>query len=92
MISNWRPVFCPLPSGVTWKFKYLDFLWSIKTPTSESVTLVNGFLQGQGRRSNVVITEVPYCKESITPDNVYVLDTGLKIWQVSPNSTWFSHY
>ena len=58
----------------------------------QSVTLVNGFLQGAGRRSNVVVTEVPYCKESITPDNVYVLDTGLKVWQVSPNSTWFSHY
>ncbi|CAH3184602.1 unnamed protein product [Porites lobata] len=48
--------------------------------------------EGAGRRSNVVVTEVPYCKESITPDNVYVLDTGLKVWQVSPNSTWFSHY
>jgi len=57
----------------------------------QSVTLVNGFLQG-GRRSNVVVTEVPYCKESITPDNVYVLDNGLKVWQVSPNSTWVSHY
>ena len=55
----------------------------------QSVTLVNGFLQGAGRRSNVVVTEVPYCKESITPDNVYVLDTGLKVWQVSPNSSWF---
>ena len=91
----WRPVFCPLPSGVTWKFKYLDFFEVHKMLVKhlhQSVTLVNGFLQGAGRRSNVVVTELPYCKESITPDNVYVLDTGLKVWQVSPNSTWFSHY
>lgn len=39
--------------------------------------------EGAGRRSNVVVTEVPYCKESITPDNVYVLDTGLKVWQIN---------
>ena len=29
------------------------------------------------------MTEVAYVKESITPDNVYIIDNGLTIFQVS---------
>lgn len=34
-------------------------------------------------RNKVRITEVTYCKESITPDNVYIIDNGLEIVQVN---------
>lgn len=34
-------------------------------------------------RNKVKITEVPYCKESISPDNVYIIDLGLTIYQVN---------
>ncbi|XP_068672067.1 gelsolin-like protein 2 [Montipora foliosa] len=34
-------------------------------------------------RNKVKVTEVAYCKESITPDNVYVVDLGLQIYQVN---------
>ena len=37
-------------------------------------------LQG---RNKVKMTEVAYVKESITPDNVYIIDNGLTIYQVS---------
>lgn len=33
-------------------------------------------------RNKVKVTEVAYCKESITPDNVYVIDNGEEIYQV----------
>lgn len=29
------------------------------------------------------MTEVTYCKESITPDNVYVIDNGLTLYQIN---------
>ena len=29
------------------------------------------------------MTEVAYVKESVTPDNVYIIDNGLMIFQVS---------
>ena len=41
-------------------------------------------LQG---RNQVKMTEVAYCKESITPDNVYIIDNGLQIFQVDINSS-----
>ena len=31
----------------------------------------------------VKVKEVTYCKESVTPDNVYVIDNGLQIYQVN---------
>lgn len=34
-------------------------------------------------RNKVKVTEVAYCKESITPDNVYIIDNGLNIFQVN---------
>ncbi|KAJ7360071.1 hypothetical protein OS493_019163 [Desmophyllum pertusum] len=34
-------------------------------------------------RNKVKMTEVAYCKESITPDNVYIIDNGLTIYQVN---------
>ncbi|XP_058972329.1 gelsolin-like protein 2 [Pocillopora verrucosa] len=34
-------------------------------------------------RNKVRITEVTYCKESITPDNVYIIDNGLEIVQIN---------
>ena len=29
------------------------------------------------------MTEVAYVRESVTPDNVYIIDTGLMLYQVS---------
>lgn len=34
-------------------------------------------------RNKVKITEVAYCKESITPDNVYVIDNGEEVYQIN---------
>ena len=34
------------------------------------------------------MTEVAYVKESITPDNVYIIDNGLTIYQVSLLTFW----
>ena len=31
----------------------------------------------------MIVKEVPYCKESVTPDNVYIIDNGLKVYQVN---------
>lgn len=29
------------------------------------------------------MTECTYCKESVTPDNVYIIDNGLTLYQVN---------
>ena len=37
------------------------------------------------------MTEVAYCKESVTPDNVYVIDNGLELFQVRLLCSPFHH-
>ncbi|XP_044184185.1 gelsolin-like protein 2 [Acropora millepora] len=34
-------------------------------------------------RNKVKMTECTYCKESVTPDNVYIIDNGLTLYQVN---------